>query len=357
MHAASDIAEWWDEQRRTSTRALDELVDAYPNWFGVVVAGSVATAMDLGAGVVDVLRLGEGAAEGGVKGVARDALRLLQVAPAAGKLSRYALARVMVDQTGDICTWMSAAKALRQVGAKAFASVDDLAQAAGFTSIKLLPAVFVDTLVPMLQKFGARVTRLGELKSLEAVNAAVKRDGVVLFSVQWGPGRGVGHTLYAFRDSAGRLLYADRSGAVVKSLQELDRLGYAGIAGAKVYGSAALVEGPRMLIVEGLAVLAMEVRAQLAVNPETAAQTLEIKKTTLANTTTKSSTKQHVVQRGDSLSKLAKQYYGDMFKWPVLYEANRELVGRNPDLIQPGQSLLVPSLPNVSAKAQRPSPR
>jgi len=85
MWAASDIASWWDEQHRNSKRELDEFVDEHPNWFGVIVAGNIATAMDLGAGLVDVLRLGEGAAEGGLKGVAQDGLRLLQLAPAARK--------------------------------------------------------------------------------------------------------------------------------------------------------------------------------------------------------------------------------------------------------------------------------
>jgi hypothetical protein len=157
MWAASDIAEWWDEQHRSSNKALHEFVDEHPNWIGVFVAGTTATFMDLGAGLVDVLRLGEGAAEGGIKGLASDGLRLLQLAPAAGKLSRFALARVVTDPGGGICTWVSAAKALRQVGAKAFATVEDLAQAGGLGSIKQLGGAFVDRLVPILRGLGARI--------------------------------------------------------------------------------------------------------------------------------------------------------------------------------------------------------
>jgi hypothetical protein len=59
MWAARDIAEWWDEQHRSSNKALDEFVDEHPNWIGVFVAGTTGTFMDLGAGLVDVLRLGE----------------------------------------------------------------------------------------------------------------------------------------------------------------------------------------------------------------------------------------------------------------------------------------------------------
>ena len=64
MRTASDIADWWDKQHAISNKALDEFVDENPGVFGIVVATAVATAMDVGKGTVDVLRLGEGAAEG-----------------------------------------------------------------------------------------------------------------------------------------------------------------------------------------------------------------------------------------------------------------------------------------------------
>lgn len=51
----------------------------------------------------------------------------------------------------------------------------------------------------------------------------------------------------------------------------------------------------------------------------------------------------YTIQRGDSLSKIAKRYYGDAMKYPVLFEANREII-KNPDLIYPGQVLRVPKL-------------
>lgn len=52
--------------------------------------------------------------------------------------------------------------------------------------------------------------------------------------------------------------------------------------------------------------------------------------------------KKHVVQKGESLSLIAKQYYGDIHKWKQLYEANKALIGDNPDRIQPGQELVIP---------------
>jgi nucleoid-associated protein YgaU len=51
----------------------------------------------------------------------------------------------------------------------------------------------------------------------------------------------------------------------------------------------------------------------------------------------------YTIQSGDSLSKIAKRYYGDAMKYPVLFEANKEII-KNPDLIYPGQVLRVPKL-------------
>lgn len=52
--------------------------------------------------------------------------------------------------------------------------------------------------------------------------------------------------------------------------------------------------------------------------------------------------KKHVVQKGESLSLIAKHYYGDIHKWKQLYEANKAVIGDNPDLIKPGQELVIP---------------
>jgi nucleoid-associated protein YgaU len=51
----------------------------------------------------------------------------------------------------------------------------------------------------------------------------------------------------------------------------------------------------------------------------------------------------YTVQKGDSLSRIAKQQYGDARKWKAIFEANRDQI-TNPDLIHPGQVLKIPSL-------------
>ena len=50
----------------------------------------------------------------------------------------------------------------------------------------------------------------------------------------------------------------------------------------------------------------------------------------------------YTVRPGDSLSKIAQALLGDAKKWRILYDANREVVGKNPDLIKPGQVLKIP---------------
>ena len=51
----------------------------------------------------------------------------------------------------------------------------------------------------------------------------------------------------------------------------------------------------------------------------------------------------YVVKKGDTLSKIAKEYYGDFKKYPVIFEANKPML-KDPDLIYPGQTLRIPPL-------------
>ena len=52
----------------------------------------------------------------------------------------------------------------------------------------------------------------------------------------------------------------------------------------------------------------------------------------------------YTVVAGDSLSKIAQREYGDASKWRAIHQANRESIP-NPDLIHPGQVLVLPSNP------------
>jgi nucleoid-associated protein YgaU len=51
--------------------------------------------------------------------------------------------------------------------------------------------------------------------------------------------------------------------------------------------------------------------------------------------------KWHTVVSGDTLSKIAKTFYGDANKYPVIFEANKPML-KHPDKIYPGQLLRIP---------------
>jgi nucleoid-associated protein YgaU len=50
----------------------------------------------------------------------------------------------------------------------------------------------------------------------------------------------------------------------------------------------------------------------------------------------------YTVVGGDSLSKIAKKFYGDANQWRRIFEANGDKI-KNPDLIHPGQVLTIPA--------------
>jgi len=51
----------------------------------------------------------------------------------------------------------------------------------------------------------------------------------------------------------------------------------------------------------------------------------------------------HIVQSGESLSKIAKHYYGDPMKYKQIFSANTNIL-KNPDMIHPDQVLVIPKL-------------
>jgi len=50
------------------------------------------------------------------------------------------------------------------------------------------------------------------------------------------------------------------------------------------------------------------------------------------------------VVKGDTLSHIAKHFYGNANKYPVIFEANKPML-KDPDEIYPGQKLRIPPLP------------
>ena len=51
----------------------------------------------------------------------------------------------------------------------------------------------------------------------------------------------------------------------------------------------------------------------------------------------------HTVVSGETLGKIAIQYYGDAMKYKEIFAANTDIL-KNPDLIYPDQELVIPNL-------------
>ncbi|MGE0825574.1 MAG: peptidoglycan-binding protein LysM [Candidatus Binatia bacterium] len=67
----------------------------------------------------------------------------------------------------------------------------------------------------------------------------------------------------------------------------------------------------------------------------------EVEVTQLQHPAEKEKVEYYVIQSGDNLSKIAKQFYGDPNKYPRIFEANREVI-KDANLIFPGQKIRIP---------------
>lgn len=56
--------------------------------------------------------------------------------------------------------------------------------------------------------------------------------------------------------------------------------------------------------------------------------------------------KKHVVKSDETLSHISLKYYGSAVKdkWMIIYEANKDVIGDNPNIIRPGMELVIPEL-------------
>lgn len=63
----------------------------------------------------------------------------------------------------------------------------------------------------------------------------------------------------------------------------------------------------------------------------------------------------YTVQSGDTLSKIAAQFYGDAKKYNLIFDANRPMLS-SPDKIYPGQNLRIPPQMPIQAKVAEHHP-
>jgi hypothetical protein len=276
--AVSDLANWWDDQKRESEKILGEWVQDNPQWWAVAIAGAVATSMELGAGFVDVLRFGEGAAQGGWKGYGKDALRLLMLlgplARAGGAASRFLTPllkagnlRLAVQVAGvdGPCTFQAVNNAVSIMkGKNVFVTVADMAAGVGKRLTELTKAAsgdyqlaaWIDELVPTLRQLGVRVREVsGFTQVQQVIGLAQKESGPVIFAIRTTVRNAAGateeilHSVIAMRTPAGAVRFADYGGKFVASLPELVSQWGTPISEIKLLqsgSSATVIEGARL---------------------------------------------------------------------------------------------------------------
>lgn len=83
-----------------------------------------------------------------------------------------------------------------------------------------------------------------------------------------------------------------------------------------------------------VSILNMEAGMKVSVQKTRAAETSPVP----ANNQT------YTVVKGDCLWNIAKKIYGDGAKYTVIYDANRDVVSGSPNLIYPGQVLIIPAV-------------
>ena len=74
-----------------------------------------------------------------------------------------------------------------------------------------------------------------------------------------------------------------------------------------------------------------------------ATATTEVQRET-DNSPEPSAAQTYTVVKGDCLWNIAKRFYGSGAKYTVIYNANKDVVGGNPNLIYPGQVLTIPAV-------------
>jgi hypothetical protein len=244
--AFSEYADWWDKQKRETEAILGEWVQDNPQWWAVAVATGVQTSMDLGAGYVDVLRFGQGMAEGGLGGIGKDGMRMLAilgpVSKGMGMLSRLIHTQrirfaVQVQGVTGPCSFQAVNNAMSIARGKSyFVTLKEMAKAVG-RPLKSIPTdkygdrvlgAHVKQALDFMVSQGVKVTRLNQARTVkDVVQLARTEDGVIVFSIRCivklpdGKLDEVLHSVIAVRDALGRVRFADYGGTYFATLEQL----------------------------------------------------------------------------------------------------------------------------------------
>lgn len=374
----SDYADWWERHIKDFKKELGDYVEAHPGYFAVAVATTGATAADLyDAFVVDLLRLGEGAAEGSVKGIVQDTFRVMTFIPPGrvlkgvagiGRASRaLEAAEAFRAVQGSTCVPISIAQAIKTSGYKVAIGVSEVAKALGVDLQTIEKLGTEERLIePALKKLGLVFDKVSKpaLKTFEEVAAVARQNQSPTMvrleaeAIQAGKKVLAGHrTLVAETKSGMKII--DREG-VFSSLEELNRhYGYAfrfDVSEPLFVIKNVLLDEKLLRIVNASGILACLSRMSLGVlDFNHTRESPDFIKKDFANFLkqqgkTPPLTEQEIhitggktvcVGPSDTLSGIAEREYGTWQLWPLLYDLNKDKIGSNPNRIFPGLKLLV----------------
>lgn len=231
----TEVADWFERNRNQSGAILDQWVEDSQYNTGVMIAASTTKAfMTIGAGFVDILRLGDGVSEGTLKGAGEDALRVVAIFPV-GKATQtlksakgLAAAKIIADIKGPHCFWVASVKALQHVSHKykgqLFVSVDDLAKALKMPASSPWVIPNLSTGMSYLRQLGAKTGPVIKVSNSDDIVKIIPRDGSVVMIAVRLIKKGIrvrGHAIYAFRTPLGQVRYMDRTvGKTFNSVQQ-----------------------------------------------------------------------------------------------------------------------------------------
>ena len=397
--AFSAGADWIDHS------ALPALIDKYPGLASVTVATVSNTIIEgILNPVADLGRLGKSFRDAQDSGnfdpaeMVNDAFRLITVIThtpegkavvqqAFGtmmtKLSTRA-ARLIRDGEGGICQWVAGLAAGIKtgqiqglLGTRLYMQLDDLARALKITAFK--PGLVMSEMIDNLRRLGAVIGKFklgkpGFIKPAE-LGELIPRDGSVGWVVVKDVASGKGHAVITYWEN-GVLKVMDRGGNG-RTMRVFENWGEFMLSWFKdprklKWQIEQFIVLPNLYMKnvagELLPKLVIPLTGLLKIDPQTALDTAAVQKAVddgvapvpvQAKPNSASAPialeetpgvalpphfRVHVVQRGDTLSALARRFYGRLSKWPILFVANRAVIGPNPNLIRPGQILWVPEI-------------
>jgi nucleoid-associated protein YgaU len=381
----SDCADWWEKHIKDFKDDLGDYVEKNPGYFSIAVATAGATVADLGdAFIIDTLRLGEGAAEGSLKGIVQDTFRVmsfippgrvLKVAAGAGRAGRaIEVAEAFRAVRGETCVPISIVQAIKTAGYKMAIGLAEVAKALG-VDLATMTGASAEAIGPALEKLGilfekvsnpvartfeevAALAKKAQSPVMMPLDALLMKDGKPLMKAGEAV-HGYHFTLVAETKSGMRII--DRKG-VFNSLEELGKA-YNGSL-FRVHKAApyfviknALLDEALLDRVDKLGALGcLVVRTSGAVlDFNHSKMPAEFIKKDFANYLKQrgktpplnqqeiliSGGKAVMVKPGDSLSAIAGREYKSEQLWPLIYDLNKEKIGPNPNRIQPGMNLMV----------------